>query len=163
LLESTARAATLIAAGQTTAGLVSAKVAILMERVMKTMLLTKLQIAAAVVCAAILGITGTSIFSQNALAQREKAVAVAQRERPAADGRPQRMEIRGMLRSIDASKNTITVLVFEVRPVERREPEEKTFAVAKDVEVGVAVSDGRNRGFLREVKLSDLTPGVARR
>jgi RNA polymerase sigma factor (sigma-70 family) len=162
LMESTARTASLAAAGQTAVGLVSARVAVLMEGVMKSMLLTKVSIASAIVCSALLGIAGTSVFTQHALAQREKAEAVAQREqRPGPDGRVFRAEVRGMLRSVDASKNTITVMVFEGRPNEgRRESEEKTFTVAKDVEVGVNVGDGRGRGFQREVKLADLTPGV---
>ena len=162
LLECTSRAAPQIAAGQTAAGLVSTKVAVLMESVMRTMLLTKLKIGAAVVCAAVLAIAGTGIYSQHALAQRDKAVEVAQRERPAADGRPQRIEVRGMLKSIDPTKSTITLLVFEARPTERREPEEKTFWLSRDVEVGVSAGDARGqRGFFREVKLADLTPGVS--
>ncbi len=161
LMESTAKAAPLIAAGQPTAGLVSAKVTVLMEGVMKIMLLAKLQVGAAIVCAAILSITGASIFSQTALAQRERSDAVAQRQQRPADGRPQRAEIRAILKSIDVAKSTITVLVFEARPAERREPEEKTFAVAKDVEIGVSVGDGRGRGYFREAKFTDLTPGVS--
>lgn len=163
LAESMSRAATRIAAGQTAASLVTASVAALMEGTMKSMLLTKLTIGAAVVCTALLGIAGSGIFTQHALAQRERADAVAQREgRPGPDGRMFRAEVRGVLRSVDASKSTITVMVFEARPNEgRRDPEEKTFTIAKEAEIGVHVGDGRGRGFLREAKLSDLTPGVS--
>ena len=163
LIEFTASVAPEIAAGKTAASLVSIKVAVLMEKVMRNMLLTKMAIGVAVILAAMTGIIGSSAFSQRAMAQREKAEEVAQREqRPGPDGRMFRAEVRGILRSIDTSKSTITVMVFESRPNEgRREPEEKTFAVAKEAEVGVNVGDGRGRGFLREAKLGDLTPGVS--
>ena len=80
LMVSTVKAATLIAAGQSTvAGVVSAKVAALMEGVLKVMLLTKLKIATAVV---LLGITllGAGLAGLKCLAQAPGPAKVEQTE-----------------------------------------------------------------------------------
>ena len=71
LITSTTRAATKFAAGQAAAGLVSAKVAALTEGALKTMLMSKLKIATAVLTMMALGVTGTR--SSEFMGQRAEA------------------------------------------------------------------------------------------
>jgi hypothetical protein len=65
---------------------------------------------------------------------------------------PARPEVRGILKAVDASAGTITVMQFEGR---QGPPTEKTYKLAKDLEVGVDAGGGR-RGALKEAKLADL-------
>ena len=67
---------------------------------------------------------------------------------------PVRPEARGMLKAVDAAAGTITVMQFEGR---QGPPVEKTYKLAKDVEVAVDSGGGR-RGAFREAKLADLPP-----
>lgn len=64
--------------------------------------------------------------------------------------------LRGMLKSVDAKKNTLTISL----PPTRREDsgEEKSFTLEPGAEI--AIDDGRGRRFsIREGKLEDLTEG----
>jgi hypothetical protein len=71
----------------------------------------------------------------------------------------ERPEVRAMFKSADAGAGTITVMV----PAEgRRELIEKTFALAKDVEVALVSGGSLGRGgVFKEGKLADLAEGVA--
>src|SRR5437763_7348551 len=74
---------------------------------------------------------------------------------------PARPEARGMLKSVDASAGTVTVSMFEPRK-ETREAIEKTYTLAKDAEVVVAIGGGGGRrggGAFKEAKLADLPSG----
>lgn len=68
--------------------------------------------------------------------------------------------VRGVLKSVDAEKKTITVTT-QIRRGEGRgevETEEKTYSVAPTAEIGV--DDGRGRRFsVKEAKLTDLAQG----
>jgi hypothetical protein len=72
-----------------------------------------------------------------------------------------RPEIRGMLKDVDAKAGTITIATLEGRGVSR-EPVEKTFTLAKDVEIALDTSGGRGRGLglFKEGKLADLKVGT---
>jgi hypothetical protein len=64
-----------------------------------------------------------------------------------------RPEVRSVLKAVDAKAGTVT-LAF---PMGRESATEKTFTLAKNVEIVVAA--GRP-GLFREIKLADLSPGV---
>jgi hypothetical protein len=69
---------------------------------------------------------------------------------------PQRSEARGIVKSIDTGAGTITVSTGE----RRGEPVvDKTYSLAKNVEVAIGASSGRG-GLFKEGKLADLTAGV---
>jgi hypothetical protein len=86
------------------------------------------------------------------------AVALGMAERTNGQVRePQRPEVRGVVKAVDAGAGTITVVVGE-----GREPAtDKTFSLAKHVEVaiGPGVAIGRG-GLFKEGKLADLAEGV---
>jgi hypothetical protein len=76
---------------------------------------------------------------------------------------PARPEARGMLKSVDASAGTVTVSMYEPRK-ETREAIEKTYTLAKDAEVVVAIGGGGGRrggGAFKEAKLVDLPSGTS--
>jgi hypothetical protein len=61
--------------------------------------------------------------------------------------------VRGEVKAVDAGKRTITLSTLS-----REGPEEKTYAVAEDAEIGV--DDGRGRRFsAREAQLADIAQG----
>ncbi len=70
---------------------------------------------------------------------------------------PVRPEVRGMLKAVDAAAGTITVMQFEGRQAAATE---RTYKLAKDVEVAVDASGGGRRGALKEAKLADLPPSA---
>src|SRR5262245_8357773 len=76
-------------------------------------------------------------------------------ERANAQRDPGRGGARGTIKAVDAGKATITVTFGGGRDTP---PAEKTFALAKDVEVCVASS--RRPGLFNETKLADLTVGT---
>jgi hypothetical protein len=68
-------------------------------------------------------------------------------------GREAPAEVRGVVKSVAGDAITLTF-------ADRREPAvEKTFTLAKDVEVALAAAGGRG-GLFKEGKLTDLTEGV---
>jgi hypothetical protein len=78
-------------------------------------------------------------------------------------------DVSGILKSVDAGKGTITISVpvDQPRDAERRAPAttDKTFPVAKNVEVATGAGAGGGRSergglFYKEVKLADLAEGV---
>src|SRR6266849_830399 len=66
-------------------------------------------------------------------------------------------EVRGVLKAIDAGKNTITLSMTQ----RRGEPpvENKTFTLTEDVEVAYGTT-GRGRAVYREGKLAELPAGA---
>ena len=69
-----------------------------------------------------------------------------------------RPEVRGMLKFVDAKAATITIATFDARR-DSREPIEKTFALAKEVEIALSMGVDR-RGHFKEGKLADLAAGA---
>jgi len=144
---STIQAATLFAAGPAAAtGAISAKAVALAEGVLKTMLLTKLKIATAVlVVMAVVG-AGATTLKQQVLADKppdlasrerkqpeppaDKPPDSANRERrrpePPADALP--TSIGGVVKAVDAGKSTLTVA---------HRDGETTFTVAKDANINI--------------------------
>lgn len=77
--------------------------------------------------------------------------AFAQRERAAGT------DVRGILKSVDPNANTITIAQSEGREAAANE---KTFTMAKNVEVAVGGGDRRAFGVLQPGKLTELTAGI---
>ena len=78
---------------------------------------------------------------------------------------PQRAEVWGMVKSMDAGAGTLTISVpvgggREARAVREPAPQDKTFPLAKTVEVAIGGDFGRGGGLFKEGKLADLTAGV---
>jgi RNA polymerase sigma factor (sigma-70 family) len=138
LLDSTAKAASLIGAGEAVKSVISPKVVALMEGVLKAMFLTKLKVVSAVVLGVLVG-TGLAGWSYRAAAQtgpqqvprfqlqqqgqqevpsREERPARPARhaERPAADELDAlRLEIDALRREVRADRERIRALEAEVR------------------------------------------------
>jgi RNA polymerase sigma factor (sigma-70 family) len=189
LLVSTIKAATLLAAGQAATPVITTQAAALTEGVLQAMFLTKIKGALTVLAvvafvgtgAGLLGHRGggadaaapskqldivnrslppepiTTDAVSEAGEEGEVTVAVAQRTAaPVREGR--RAEVHGMVKEVNASARTITISVGSGREAA---PEDKTFAVAKDVEVVVGSSVARGReGLYKEAKLADLAAGL---
>ena len=101
---STIKAAGLFAAGQAAAsGVISVNVAALTEGVLKAMVVTKLKIATAVLLAVGLLGTGAGWLTHQALAEKPTDKAVKD-----ADSKDT-MEVNGVVKAVDASKNTIVI------------------------------------------------------
>jgi hypothetical protein len=66
-----------------------------------------------------------------------------------------RADLRGTVKAVDTAKATLTVAIGGGRD---RAAEEKTFSLAKDVEVCVVSS--RGFGLFKEAKLSDIAEGT---
>ena len=70
-------------------------------------------------------------------------------------------EVRGAVKSVDATGMKITIAVPPGRDEGRDAPhKETTFSLAKDVEVAVGSSFGRGASVFREGKLNQLLPGT---
>jgi RNA polymerase sigma factor (sigma-70 family) len=156
LVVSTVKAAALLAAGETAAGVISAKVAALTEGVLAAMSMTKAKATAAfVVVIGLMALGGG--FAHRSLAgpagPPEAAVEkgggfVAFAQRPKRERPKEGTTAKGALLAVDDAKRTITITVFS-----RGEGQaEKTFPVAKDAKV---LKDGA------PVKLKDLKRGRA--
>jgi len=144
---STIKAASIFAAGPAAGGVISAKAIALAEGVSKTMLLTKLKIATAVLMAvAVLG-TGAAALTQQVPAKKAPAATppvraekpavqpVKQKQSPAVQPVTQKNEIgalptvvSGIAKAVDAQKNTLTVT---------HRQGETTFSVAKDATINI--------------------------
>jgi RNA polymerase sigma factor (sigma-70 family) len=142
------------AAGKAAAGLVSARAAAWTAGVLQAMFLTKLKIALAAVLVVALAATGVGLVGRPLLA--DPPPAPARQQRPAEPGRAAAPpEVRGILKEVDAEKGTITLALNP-----REEGSEKSFTLAKNVEVGVNTAAGRRVGAFREGKLADVAPGA---
>jgi RNA polymerase sigma factor (sigma-70 family) len=148
VVASTIKAASLFAAGQAAAaGAISVKVTALTEGVLKTMLLTKLKTATLVLLTVALLGTGAGWLTHQALAEKptDKAVKDA--------GKKDQTELSGVVKAVDASRNTVTL-----HPG-KEFPEERTFHVAADAKVLLDDGTGDKLGF-QEGRLTDLTDGA---
>jgi RNA polymerase sigma factor (sigma-70 family) len=180
LVISTVKAATLTAAGQAATAVVTAKVAALTEGVLHAMFLTKVKTALALLLLVGLLATGAGLLghrgfagdavaseptpqAQPVSAPRRLADAVtaaefglAQRREVDFSGRGERQpEVQGLVKAVDAS--TITIMMGKGREAP---PTEKTFALAKDVEVAVGNSTFGRGDVHKEGKVADLAAGV---
>jgi RNA polymerase sigma factor (sigma-70 family) len=165
VMSSTVKAVTLVAAGQATAGLISARVAALTEGVMRTMLLTKLKIATAVLLMAVAGLGGGGALYQAQAGEAAKArnhieqraqrqadlEAPSEQPLPTPPGRA-RVTVRAFiegnafwtLTNVDTKNRTISVKWADRMSLEG-------LAVAADAKV---ILDGKQR------RLTDLKKGM---
>ncbi|HKB39834.1 MAG TPA: sigma-70 family RNA polymerase sigma factor [Gemmataceae bacterium] len=156
LIEATVKAARLFVTGTAEAmSVLPAKVITLTEGVLRAMQLSRLKLTAVLLLLGTLVGLGGGAFAQRTPAPRPggdaPAARVAQRERERGPAKP---EVRGIVKSVDSAAGTITV----TGAAGREEPTEKTYPLAKNVEVGVGSGD--RRGVLKEIKLADLAPGA---
>jgi hypothetical protein len=113
------------------------------------MFVTSRKLVAAVALAVVAG-----MVARPALADKPEDKAARRGRAPERGQQPR--EVRGVLAAVDAGKNTLTVAIPSAT---RREPEEKTFSLAKEAEV--LLFRGRGSRFaLKEGKLADLHPGA---
>jgi hypothetical protein len=139
----TIKAASLLAAGQAAAaGARSVKAVALAEGVLKTMLLSKLKTATAVLVTVAVLATGGAVLTQRVLADRpaverqapadppgaEKAPPPAQRVAAKKEAEPLPTLVSGVVKAVDAGKNAITVT---------HQTGEDTFGVAKDAKIEI--------------------------
>jgi RNA polymerase sigma factor (sigma-70 family) len=144
---STIRAASLFAAGQAAAGVLSVKAVALAEGVLKTMLLSKLKIATAVlVAAAVLGV-GAAALTQQAPADKPaerpakaKAQPADQPARAKKADEPLPVVVSGLVKAVDAQEGTLTVT---------RKADEITCRVARDAKITIDGSPGDLAGVPR--------------
>jgi RNA polymerase sigma factor (sigma-70 family) len=165
LVSMTCKAAIPFAAGTAAAGLVSARAAAWTEGVLKAMLLTKLKFAGALVLVLALVTTGAGLLPS--LLAGSRPAAQGERDKIQPEGRPERpggreaprAEVRGVVKSVDADKGTLTVSTGDGR----LEATDKTYTLAKGAEIALVTGGGIRRGVggtFREGKLADITPGV---
>src|SRR5262245_28965726 len=145
----TIKALSRAAARQTaTAGIISSKVAALSEGVLRTMFLTKVRIAAAVLMAVVVLVSGTGWLTHQALAQKPG-------DPPAkAAVKGERTEVSGVVKAVDVWRNTILLHAGKGTPVE------ETFTLDADAKVLLDDGTGDRLGF-QEGKLADVTEGTS--
>jgi RNA polymerase sigma factor (sigma-70 family) len=154
VVSTTIQAATAFAAGQAAAsGMLSVKAVALTEGVLKTMLLSKLKIATAVLLAVVVLGAGAAGLTQNVLADPlagQKAelptgarVTPGQVDPMPADNAPGEgpQVVDGLVQAVDAEKNTLT-FAYKHRPGQP----EKTVAVAKDAPISIDGKPGKLAG-----------------
>jgi RNA polymerase sigma factor (sigma-70 family) len=78
VMSSTIKAVTLVAAGQAAAGVISVKVVVLMEGVMKAMLMKKLKTVGAVLLVMAMGLIGARLLSYGAVEEKQNEVREVQ-------------------------------------------------------------------------------------
>ncbi len=118
----TIKAASLFAAGQVAAtGMISLKAVALAEGVTRTMLLTKLKIATAVLLTVAVLTAGAAAFTQQARSRKSTNQAGSQTN----TGITQNSVVSGVVKTVDADKDTLTV----------SHQGDKTFTVAKDATI----------------------------
>jgi RNA polymerase sigma factor (sigma-70 family) len=127
-------------------------VARITQGVLTAMFLQKLQAVTVVLLAfALLGL-GAGVFLSRAVADKPTAKPAAAKDKP-----ERGPNVRGIVKSYDAAKNTLTVLVM-VNP-EKKQVEEKTYEIAKDAKV--ILDEARSKDVKpAEGKLADLTEGT---
>lgn len=182
LLENTLRAATWLTLGKT-AGVISTQVLSLTEGVIQAMFLSKLKNALVVM--AVVGIlaAGTGLLSQAVLADKPAPIkspdAPKKEAKPAADApkkeakpdnpnkeakgekKEQGATLTGRLVTVDATKNTITIITGVKG--EAKKTEEKTIPLAADAKIfldDIIIKDKTKQTALPEGKLKDLGEGT---
>ena len=112
LLDSTIKAASLFAAGQTAAGLISAKAAALSEGVFNTMLHSKIKVAFAVLLLVIF-LTSAGVLGRHRAAAQQPGTGQVNPAEPPPSEAPswlQHLQARGwVLHAVDAQKETLSV------------------------------------------------------
>jgi RNA polymerase sigma factor (sigma-70 family) len=175
LIVSTVQAAAQCAAGQAATG-VSASVAALTQGVIQAMFLHKIKNVLLIVLTLTLVGSGVGLLTQRVLAGRPREsrpidldsflVATGERgevrqaaERALGQRREggQRQEVRGIVKSVDSTSATITIIL----PASRREtvPVEHTYSLSKQVEVVVG-GGARLGGLFKEAQFADLSEGI---
>jgi RNA polymerase sigma factor (sigma-70 family) len=148
VVSGTIQAATLFAAGPAAAAdVLSAKVVALTQGVLKTMFLTKLKIATAVLLAVSAFATGAGWLTHQALADKptDKVVPDA--------GKKDSTEVSGVVKAVDPARNTLLVQRG------KDAPGEETFSLAGDAKVFLDDATGDKLGF-HAGKLADVTEGT---
>jgi RNA polymerase sigma factor (sigma-70 family) len=149
LVASTVKVATLVAAGQE-AGVISAEVAALTHGVLKAMFLTRFKLpTVGLLVVGILG-AGTGFLTHRVLAERPTAKAVKDN----VDKERVELEVGGVVKAVDTSRNTLTIHLG------KKSPGEKTYRLAKDAKVFLDDGTGDRLGF-QEGKPADLAAGVS--
>jgi RNA polymerase sigma factor (sigma-70 family) len=147
LVMATVTAAARVAAGQATAGLLSAQVAALTEGALKAMFPTKFIIAVVMLLGIGVLASVPALRTHPALAEKPPARAVPD------GGKQAGPEVRGLVKAVDAAHHALTLHRSKVVPGE------KTFALASDVMILLDDGTGDRLGF-RQGKLADLTEGA---
>jgi RNA polymerase sigma factor (sigma-70 family) len=164
LVASPSKAAALLAAGKTAAGVISVKVAALTEGVMKAMLLTKLKMTAAFLVVIGLvaagsgtlvqgGLSGSPVAPLTTAAGQSETILLADQEpakeqvRGAREQARQGTTVAGTLQGVDADKNRVTISIFSRRDAVTTE---KSYDVSRDAKI---LRDGK------EAKLAALKKG----
>jgi RNA polymerase sigma factor (sigma-70 family) len=141
LITTTSRAAMKFAAGQAAAGVVSASVAALTEGVLKTMLMTKLKIATALLLLVAFGTAGTRSFGRSRRAEASSPAKRTEEARPTA---------------FDAQARGNTARRDENGPEEEMKKLEGTWAITDVVEGGIrATAEQKSKGLGRVVIKGD--------
>jgi RNA polymerase sigma factor (sigma-70 family) len=152
LATSTLHAAAQVLAGHALAGAVSARVAALTEGVLKAMLVTKLNVPAALLCAAaVLGLAAV-MLTRPALADKP---ADAPPKAGAKDKPEAGPTIQGTVKAVDADKHTLTVTVQKTPG--KKGTTDRTIDLPADVRVLLEPE------FVKGEKpgtLADVTPGT---
>jgi RNA polymerase sigma factor (sigma-70 family) len=164
LVPLTVTAALSFAKGAAVAGLVSARAAAWTEGALHAMFLSKLKVITATALVLVVLGAGGGLLSHKLAAQRVRdnpGQRVAQGERRSEGagerGRQSQVaEVQGILKAVDAAKGAITVTIAEGRG----QGVDKTFDLAKDVEVGFGGMFGREIGPVKDGKLVDLAAGA---
>ncbi len=148
LVVSTVKAASLFAAGKTTASsLISAHVITLTEGMLKAMLISKLKSATALLLTVGM-LCGAGLFMHRALGEKPTKQAV--KEKPKEQSREGTTELTGVVQSIDAANYTLTLAGKALGT--------KTFDVARDAKIYLDDGSGGRLGF-KDGKLTDIAEG----
>jgi hypothetical protein len=133
------------------------------------MLFTKLKTATALALLVALAATGVGLFMQPLRAEPQASRTAKDQPKPEAprdqgDGRAApHLQVHGIVKAVDAAKNTITVTSLSRRGERggrgEEVTEEKTYALTKTAEVAISKGLGRRIGAIRQGKLADLAPG----
>jgi hypothetical protein len=158
LVASTVKAAATVAAGEAAAaGLVSAKVAALTEGILKAMLIAKLKIAT--VCLLVFGVAclGVGVLSFQALADKPAKSKAADDKSDAksakkGDKKQDSSEVHGVVKAVDAGKNTITVYT--------KKTSAQTYTLAQDAKIYLEEGKREKGSEPPPGKLGDLSEGV---
>ncbi len=160
LVHSTINIAAAVTAGNGMAsGLVSASVAALTKGVLRTMYVSKLRWAWS--AGLLLGLVSASVMYLRSPAAADPPAAEkatqSQGLEAVADKVEQGPTVRGTLKSVDATKLTLTVLVMVDQT--KKKIEEKTFEIAKDAKVLLPNASG-DKNNVPTGRLTDLSEGI---
>jgi hypothetical protein len=161
LLDTTVQAADAMNAGRATAcSLISPNVASLTQGVLKAMWIAKLKVIIAVVAAVAFfgGVVGVMypVLAGESGAQSPPALSAGQAKQ---EKKPQGPTVHGVVRSLDAGQNTLTIDVTEIVNG-KKQSDQRVFQLTKDAKVTLDDRLSKDQPAV-EGKLADLTPGTA--